>query len=122
CTFAVARYSSKLLLAVLVKTSEVIIPKFPRNTHFGRKFHAIPRRGWKLFRSFLASEPGLCRIAPVRPVSGSRAVGSNCEMRPLPVLKGVSNIQRSPRFSVKFRLGFQSSWRYNEWLNHRGDH
>src|SRR5262249_42793636 len=56
-TFAVARYSSKFWLLALVNTSLCIMLKFDRNTHFGLKFQARPRRGSKLFRSRLASAP-----------------------------------------------------------------
>src|SRR5690348_4177090 len=48
CTLAVARYSSKLLLSVEVRRSAVIMPKLPRNTHFGLKLYASPRRGCQL--------------------------------------------------------------------------
>src|SRR6266542_7048566 len=60
-------------------------------------------------------------MAPVLPVSGSFAVGSNCETRPV-VLNGVSYDQRSPRFRVRFRIGFQSFCTSNECANHRGAH
>src|SRR4249920_873205 len=77
CRLAVARYSSKLLLRVEVSRSAVIMPKLPRNTHFGLKLYATPMRGWKLLRSFLARAPGAWTIAPFIPVNGSVTVGSN---------------------------------------------
>ena len=52
--------------------------------------HATPTRGWKLFRSFDASGPSGCVIAPRRPLIGSIAVGSNCDWNPYFVLNGDS--------------------------------
>src|SRR6476620_9731949 len=74
---AVARYSSKLLLSVDVRRSAVMIPKLPRKTHFGVKLYATPRRGCQLLYRLAARAPGLCTIAPLRPVSGSVTFGSN---------------------------------------------
>src|SRR5882724_5205512 len=87
---AVARYSSKLLLSVEVKRSAVIMPKLPRKTHFGLKLYATPRRGCQLLYRPAARAPGLCTMAPCRPVSGSVALGSNWACLPSAVWNGDS--------------------------------
>src|SRR5437588_10037824 len=46
CTAAEARYSSKFWPRFVMNRSCEIMPKFPRNTSFGRKFQATPMRGW----------------------------------------------------------------------------
>ena len=58
------------------------MPNEDRNTHFGRKLQASPSLGWKLFQSLLANGPLGCVMAPFSPVSGSIAVGSNCDCWP----------------------------------------
>src|SRR5262249_16041666 len=68
--------------------SDVSTPKDPRKTHFGRKFHEIPKRGWKLFRSRFPITPLGCVIAPFSPVTGSMASGSNCDCWSYFVLNG----------------------------------
>src|SRR5262249_23373786 len=102
---AVARYSSKLLLSVAVSKSAVMTPKLPRNTHFGLKLYAIPMRGCQFLYRLAASGPALCTIAPLRPVRGSVAFGSNCDCLPSAVWKGDSYDQRTPRLSVRLRIG-----------------
>ena len=72
----VPAYSSKPPWPAL---STVMMPNEERNTHFGLKFQAKPSRGWKLFRSRVPIAPLGCVIAPMRPVTGSIAVGSNCD-------------------------------------------
>src|SRR5207245_9740398 len=69
-------YSSKPPIPAL---SIVMMPNEERNTHFGLKFHARPRRGWKLFRSRLPIGPFGCVIAPILPLTGSIAAGSHCD-------------------------------------------
>src|SRR5450755_3214862 len=59
--------------------STVMMPNDDRKTHFCRKFQANPSRGWKLFKSRLPIGPFGCVIAPINPVTGSFAVGSNCD-------------------------------------------
>src|SRR5438105_1326245 len=102
---AVARYSSKLLLRVEVSRSAVMIPKFPRKTHFGLKLYARPSRGCQLLYLLRASAPALCTMAPFNPVSGSVAVGSNSDCLPSAVWKGDSYDQRRPMLMVKARMG-----------------
>lgn len=109
-----------MLLRSVAKMSWCTMPNEARKTNFGRKFHARPTRGAKLFRSFFASGPGACTIAPCRPVIGSRAVGSNCDCCPYFVWNGDSYEYRTPRFSVSPRNGFQSSWKYAWCDHHRG--
>src|SRR5947207_1527018 len=58
CTVPVAKYSSKFWPELVMNRSCVMRPKLPRKTSFGRKFHATPRRGWKLFQWLLDSAPG----------------------------------------------------------------
>src|SRR5258708_1975967 len=74
--FKAPAYSSKPPVPAL---STVMMPNEERNTHFGMKFHAKPRRGWKLFKSRLPIAPFGCVIAPILPVTGSTAAGSNCD-------------------------------------------
>src|SRR6266849_4099677 len=102
---AVATYSSKLLFSVEVNRSAVMIPKLPRKTHFGLKLYATPRRGCQFLYRPAARAPGLCTIAPFWPLSGSVALGSNCACLPSAVWKGDSYDQRTPRLSVRLRIG-----------------
>jgi hypothetical protein len=87
---AVATYSSNARFVDGLCRSTVMTPKLPRNTNFGRNVQATPNRGWKLFRSRLASNPFGCVIAPSLPVMGSTTVGSNCDCCPYLVVKGLS--------------------------------
>src|SRR5258707_2905574 len=107
-----------MMLVAVAKISWWMMPNEPRNTIFGWKFHANPRRGAKLLRSLLASGPGLWTIAPVSPLTGSFTVGSNCDCCPYLVWNGLSYDQRRPKFSVSPLTGFQSSWIYN-WCDHQ---
>src|SRR4051794_35105437 len=50
CTEAVAKYSSKFWLRLVMNRSCVRMPKLLRNTIRGRKFQASPTRGWKDFQ------------------------------------------------------------------------
>src|SRR5882672_7453416 len=64
---AVAKYSSKLALSVVVRRSAVMMPKLPRKTHFGLKLYASPRRGCQFLYRPAARAPGLCTMAPFWP-------------------------------------------------------
>src|ERR1700683_3719164 len=97
-----------------------MMPKEERKTHFGRKFHARPNLGWKLFQSPLDSGPLGCVMAPINPVSGSATLGLNSDCCPYLALKGDSYDHRRPRFRVKPRIGFQSSCTYKELCHQRG--
>src|SRR5215471_10845225 len=50
CTAAVAKYSSKFWLRLVMNRSCVRIPKLLRKTILGLKFQATPTRGWKSFQ------------------------------------------------------------------------
>src|SRR4051794_16597127 len=106
---AVARYSWYMMFVPVAKMSWWTTPKDERKTAFGWKFQASPILGAKLLRSLLASAPRVWTIAPVRPLTGSFAVGSNCDCCPYLVWKGVSYDQRRPSAMVRPRSGFQSS-------------
>src|SRR5262245_60563740 len=100
----------------------VMMPNEERNTHFGRKFHARPSRGWKLFRSLFASGPFEWVTAPIYVVSVSFTVGSNCDCCPCLVSNGDSYDHRSTRFNVNPRRSFQSSWMNAACRLHFGSH
>ena len=90
CSVAVARYSWYMMLVPVAKMSWCTTPNEERNTNFGWKFQARPMRGAKLLRSLRASGAAVCTMAPMRPLTGSFAVGSNCDCWPYLVWKGVS--------------------------------
>src|SRR5437879_5998086 len=108
------------MFVAVAKMSWCTTPNEPRNTIFGWKFQARPSRGAKLLRSLLANGPLLWTIAPVSPLTGSFAVGSNCACWPYFVWNGVSYDQRTPKFTVTPLNGFQSSCTYHWCDHHRG--
>src|SRR5258707_11852814 len=100
----VPAYSSKPPPVPVLST--VIMPNEERNTHFGLKLHARPTRGWKLFRSRLPIGPLGCVIAPIFPLTGSIAAGSNCDCWSHLVLYGGKYDHRRPKVNERFGNAF----------------
>src|SRR5262249_25549138 len=71
--------------------------------------HANPARGWKLFQSFAYRALGWL-MTPMPPdTTLSAPVGSKLETCPYLLFSELCACQRTPRFSVKLLVSFQSS-------------